>query len=76
MALETMGVVGLPHTVASMAGCTEAGLYAAAGIPAVVFGAGQAAGNAHAPNEWTSVTQLRRAIEFYTAFVQAYCGGR
>jgi len=75
MALETMGTVGLPHKVASMAGCTEAGLYASAGIPSVVFGAGQAAGNAHEPNEWTSVTQLRQAVEFYTAFIQAYCGG-
>jgi acetylornithine deacetylase/succinyl-diaminopimelate desuccinylase-like protein len=75
-ALKTMGAVGLPHEVASMAGCTEAGLYASAGIPAVVFGAGQAAGNAHAPNEWTSITQLRQAVEFYTAFIQAYCGGQ
>ena len=74
MALDAMRVVGLPRAVGAMAGCTEAGLYADGGIPAVVFGAGQAAGNIHAPNEWTSITQLRRAVEFYTAFIEVYCG--
>jgi acetylornithine deacetylase/succinyl-diaminopimelate desuccinylase-like protein len=59
-----------------MAGCTEAGLYTGAGIPALVFGAGRAANNVHAPNEWTSVTQLRKAVEFYTAFIEAYCGSQ
>jgi len=75
MALDAMRTVGLPRTVGAMAGCTEAGLYADGGIPAVVFGAGQAAGNIHAPNEWTSIKQLRWAVEFYTAFIEAY-GGR
>jgi acetylornithine deacetylase/succinyl-diaminopimelate desuccinylase-like protein len=76
MALDAMRVVGLPRAVGTMAGCTEAGLYADRGIPAVVFGAGRAAGNIHAPNEWTSITQLQQAVEFYTAFIEAYCGRR
>jgi succinyl-diaminopimelate desuccinylase len=74
-ALAVMESVGLPRTVAAKAGCTEAGLYAGAGIPAVVFGAGQAAGNIHAPNEWTSIAQLYRAVDFYAAFIEAFCVG-
>lgn len=74
-ALSAMAAAGLPATVSAKAGCTEAGLYASAGIPSVVFGAGQAAGNIHAPNEWTSVTQLRQAVDFYVAFIRGYCGG-
>lgn len=74
-ALTAMTRAGLPRAVSTKAGCTEAGLYASAGIPSVVFGAGMAAGNIHAPNEWTSVTQLRQAVGFYVAFIRAYCGG-
>jgi succinyl-diaminopimelate desuccinylase len=72
-ALAAMAAAGLPQTVATEAGCTEAGLYASNGIPAVVFGAGRARGNIHAPNEWTSVTELERATAFYTAFVRSFC---
>ena len=76
MALDAMGAAGLPRAVGAMAGCTEAGLYTDAGIPALVFGAGRAANNVHAPNEWTSITQLRKAVEFYAAFIEAYCGSQ
>jgi acetylornithine deacetylase/succinyl-diaminopimelate desuccinylase-like protein len=72
-ALAAMAAAGLPQTVATEAGCTEAGLYASNGIPAVVFGAGRARGNIHAPNEWTSVTELERATAFYAAFVRSFC---
>jgi succinyl-diaminopimelate desuccinylase len=71
--LTAMEAAGLPRVVATKAGCTEAGLYASAGIPSVVFGAGRAAGNIHAPNEWTSIAQLRQAVEFYAAFIEAFC---
>jgi acetylornithine deacetylase/succinyl-diaminopimelate desuccinylase-like protein len=75
VALDAMASVGLSRTLATKAGCTEAGLYARAGIPSVVFGAGRAAGNIHAPNEWTSVRQLAHAVQFYAAFIRAFCGG-
>ncbi len=72
-ALAAMAAAGLPRATATKAGCTEAGLYASAGIPALVFGAGRALGNIHAPNEWTSVTQLEHAVAFYTAFIRTFC---
>jgi succinyl-diaminopimelate desuccinylase len=73
MALAAMGAAGLARRVGTRPECSEAGLYAAAGIPAVVFGAGRGDGNIHAPNEWTSVSQLRQAVDFYVAFIGSYC---
>lgn len=55
------------------AGCTEAGVYAAAGIPSVVFGPGRSAGNIHAPNEHVSVAALEGAIDFYARLIERAC---
>jgi succinyl-diaminopimelate desuccinylase len=74
-ALAAMTAAGLAPTTATDAGCSEAGLYARSGIPALVFGAGCATGNVHAPNEWTSVTQLEQAVAFYVAFLRQHRGG-
>lgn len=71
--LRIMAEVGLPLATTTKAGCTEAGLYGERGIPAVVFGAGTAGGNIHAPNEWTSLSQLQRSAGFYTAIIEAFC---
>ena len=73
-ALDAMAASGLAPSTATKAGCTEAGLYASAGIPAVVFGAGRSIGNIHAPNEWTSLSQLEGAVAFYAKFLRMYCG--
>lgn len=71
--LRVMAEVGLPLATATKAGCTEAGLYGERGIPAVVFGAGMAGGNIHAPNERTSLSQLRQSVDFYAAIIEAFC---
>jgi acetylornithine deacetylase/succinyl-diaminopimelate desuccinylase-like protein len=55
--------------------CTEAGLYAAWGVPAVVFGPGRAAGNIHAPNENVRLAEVRRAARAYAALIRDYCAG-
>jgi acetylornithine deacetylase/succinyl-diaminopimelate desuccinylase-like protein len=68
-----MAEIGLPLEVATKTGCTEAGLYGERGIPAVVFSAGMAGGNIHAPNEWTSLSQLQRSVDFYAAIIEAFC---
>jgi len=71
--LRIMADIGLPVRVAAKAGCTEAGLYAAAGMQAVVFGPGRAEDNIHAPNEWVSLSQLERCVDFYAAVIEALC---
>jgi acetylornithine deacetylase/succinyl-diaminopimelate desuccinylase-like protein len=65
--------MGRSLELAAKSGCTEAGLYAQAGIPAVVFGPGRSAGNIHAPNEHVAVAELEAAVEFYTRIIREQC---
>ena len=48
---------------------TEASLFSAAGIPAIVLGPGDIA-QAHAANEWVALDQLQRALELYSRVVK------
>ncbi|MGD9265515.1 MAG: M20/M25/M40 family metallo-hydrolase, partial [Lysobacterales bacterium] len=50
---------------------TEASLFAAAGLPAVVLGPGNIA-QAHAVDEWVSLGQLRQALDIYTNLVEKH----
>jgi len=71
--LDVLARVGLPLETAAKAGCTEAGLYSEQGIPALVYGAGVAGGNIHAPNEWASLSQLERSVDFYAGLIETFC---
>ena len=71
--LTALAALGRPLDLGTKAGCTEAGVYAAAGIPSVVFGPGRAPGNIHAPNEHVPVAELEEAIEFYDTIVAEHC---
>jgi len=73
LSLAALADLGRSLELASKAGCTEAGLYAAAGIPAVVIGPGRSAGNIHAPNEHVSIGELEQAIDFYDRIIGAEC---
>ena len=59
--------------VATKVGCSEAGLFKHLGIPSLVFGPGRSVGNIHRPNEQMQLTQLKRAIRFYEAFLKRTC---
>lgn len=48
---------------------TEASLFSAAGLPALVLGPGDIA-QAHAANEWVTLDQLQRAQELYSGVVK------
>lgn len=71
--LAALAALGHPLDLGAKAGCTEAGVYAAAGIPSVVFGPGRAAGNIHAPNERVAVAELSEAVEFYARIIAEHC---
>ncbi|HSD09490.1 MAG TPA: M20/M25/M40 family metallo-hydrolase, partial [Candidatus Binatia bacterium] len=71
--LAALAALGRPLEIGTKAGCTEAGVYAAAAIPSVVFGPGRAAGNIHAPNEHVAVAELSGAIEFYARIIAGHC---
>ena len=72
-ALTVLADVGLPLDITTKAGCTEAGVYSQHGIPALVCGAGVSGGNVHAPNEWISLSQLERSVDFYAGLIAAFC---
>lgn len=63
----------VPATLAAKSGCSEAGWYQMVGIPSVVFGAGQAQGNIHQPNERNSLRQIRKAVAVYRAAIERAC---
>jgi acetylornithine deacetylase/succinyl-diaminopimelate desuccinylase-like protein len=52
---------------------TEAGIFAAAGAEAIVFGPGRSTGNAHCANEHNLYSQMEKAIVFYKALIQRLC---
>ena len=49
---------------------TEASLFSAAGLPAIVLGPGDIA-QAHAANEWVALDQLQLAHELYSGVVNS-----
>jgi acetylornithine deacetylase/succinyl-diaminopimelate desuccinylase-like protein len=52
------------------AGCTEAGIYAAAGLEPIVIGPGPSTGVIHAPTEYTFLSDVEAAVRFYRALLE------
>jgi succinyl-diaminopimelate desuccinylase len=65
---------GLPARVETKATCTEAGIFGAAGLDAVVLGPGTSVGNVHKPNEHTRISQLHQAVSLYRAALGRLAG--
>ncbi len=63
----------LPVVLSVKPACTEAGVYLNWGVPALIFGPGESAGNIHAPNESIHVEQLKKAITFYSSVIEEVC---
>ena len=68
-----LGARGMSLTPELKSGTTEASVYADAGMDAVVFGPGQAAGNIHRPDECVPLAELDAAVEIYEAVVRRLC---
>jgi succinyl-diaminopimelate desuccinylase len=65
LAMAALAASHLPLESGVKAGCTEAGVYATAGIKPVVFGPGPSTGVIHAPNEYNLVFEVQSALHFY-----------
>src|SRR5579863_3915596 len=65
IAMAALARAGLPLASGVKAGCTEAGIYAAAGLQPVVFGPGPSTGVIHAPNEYNLLSDVEGATRFY-----------
>lgn len=65
LAMAALANAGLPLNTGVKAGCTEAGIYAAARLNPVVFGPGPSTGVIHAPNEYNLLADVVGATRFY-----------
>jgi acetylornithine deacetylase/succinyl-diaminopimelate desuccinylase-like protein len=70
LAMAAMARASLPAKTGVKTGCTEAGIYAAAGSKPVVIGPGPSTGVIHAPNEYNLLSDVDAAIRFYRELVQ------
>ena len=71
---EALASVGLASVPKAKPTSTEAGVFARAGIPALVFGPSPSTGNAHTANEFAQLDQVERAIAGYEAILRRVCG--
>jgi succinyl-diaminopimelate desuccinylase len=65
--------VGLKPEFLVKSGNTEGAIFNAMGVESIVIGPGHAVGNIHAPNEHNEISQLHKAVEFYTTFLNQFC---
>jgi len=70
-ALAAMTRASLALETGVKAGCTEAGIYAAAGLNPVVIGPGPSVGVIHAPNEYNLLPQVEAAVRFYSELLES-----
>lgn len=70
LAARAIEQAGLKLRTGEKAGCTEAGVYAGAGLKPVVFGPGPSSGVIHAPNEYNLISEVEAAARFYRALLQ------
>ena len=64
--VEPCRAVGVPYG-------TDGAVFAAAGVPTVIFGPGSIA-QAHTADEWIALDQVEKAAEIYYRFVKSLCG--
>jgi acetylornithine deacetylase/succinyl-diaminopimelate desuccinylase-like protein len=69
IAMGALAAAGLPLESGVKSGCTEAGIYAAAGLAPVVIGPGPSTGVIHAPNEHNFLSDVEGAVRFYRALL-------
>ena len=69
-AMTALARAGLPLDSGVKSGCTEAGIYAAAGLEPVVIGPGPSTGVIHTPNEYNFLSEVEGAVRFYRALLE------
>lgn len=70
IAMGALAAAGLALNSGVKSGCTEAGVYAAAGLEPVVIGPGPSTGVIHAPNEYNFLSDVEAAVRFYRALLE------
>ena len=70
--VKALKEVGLAAPFQAKAGNTEGAIVSQMGAEAIVIGPGRSTGNIHKPNEFNEISQLNKAVEFYTAFLGGF----
>jgi acetylornithine deacetylase/succinyl-diaminopimelate desuccinylase-like protein len=70
IAMGALACAGLALNSGVKSGCTEAGIYAAAGLEPIVIGPGPSTGVIHAPNEYNFLSDIEGAVNFYRALLE------
>jgi acetylornithine deacetylase/succinyl-diaminopimelate desuccinylase-like protein len=70
LGMAALARANLPMDNGVKAGCTEAGIYAAAGLQPIVFGPGPSTSVIHAPNEYNLLSEVAEAVRFYRALLE------
>jgi acetylornithine deacetylase/succinyl-diaminopimelate desuccinylase-like protein len=70
IAMGALASAGLALNSGVKSGCTEAGIYATAGLDPVVIGPGPSTGVIHAPNEYNFLSDVEAAVRFYRALLE------
>jgi acetylornithine deacetylase/succinyl-diaminopimelate desuccinylase-like protein len=70
LAMGALAGAGLELRSGVKSGCTEAGIYAAAGLEPIVIGPGPSTGVIHAPNEYNFLSDVEAAVRFYRALLE------
>ena len=70
IAMGSLARAGLALNSGVKSGCTEAGIYAAAGLEPIVIGPGPSTGVIHAPNEYNFLSDIEGAVNFYRALLE------
>ncbi len=65
--------LGIDSRCRSLASTNEASLFSRLGIECLCLGAGLREGNVHTPNEYVSISDLEKAIVFYTKMIERFC---
>jgi succinyl-diaminopimelate desuccinylase len=70
---ESMQKAGIEPHMGKMSTATEAAQFSVSGYQSVVFGPGKSHGNSHSPNEFNSLEQLEKAVQFYETVIERVC---
>jgi acetylornithine deacetylase/succinyl-diaminopimelate desuccinylase-like protein len=65
--------VGLPVRFSKSSSSTEAAQYSQAGYPSLTFGPGRFTGNSHSPNEFNTLDQFEKSVQFYEKVIEKVC---
>jgi acetylornithine deacetylase/succinyl-diaminopimelate desuccinylase-like protein len=73
LALEALAEIGVEPRTTTKPVTTEGSVYSARGVETIAFGPGNMAGVVHRPDEFNSMSEIAKAVDFYEAVIRKAC---